>query len=152
PLPDEPLEVLLRQDSPVLCWAWQREPGDQAPKTTVIAGRRLPIPSSAVGTGIDQIGGDATVYIEGGQFLRLQSPDPRVGESLYYVDPQGVRYGIANDDAAKNLGLSGAVNAPWQVVGLLVEGPVLSKDAALLEHDTLPADPNPRKVESKQGQ
>ncbi len=90
PLPDKPLEVLLRQDSPVLCWAWQREPGDQAPKTTVIAGRRLPIPSSAVGTGIDQIGGDATVYIEGGQFVRLQSPDPRVGESLYYIDPQGV--------------------------------------------------------------
>jgi type VII secretion protein EccB len=149
PLPDKPLEILLRQDSPVLCWAWQREPGDQGAKTTVIAGRRLPIPYSAVGTGIDQIGGDATVYIEGGQLVRLQSPDPRVGESLYYIDPQGVRYGIANDDAAKYLGLSGAVNAPWQVVGLLVEGPVLSKEAALLEHDTLPADPNPRKVESK---
>ncbi|MHC9292557.1 type VII secretion protein EccB [Mycobacterium sp. LTG2003] len=151
PLPDKPLEVMLRQDSPVLCWSWQREPGDQAPKTTVIAGRRLPIPSTAIGSGIDQIDGDAIVYIEGGQFVRLQSPDPRVGESLYYIDPQGVRYGIANDDAAKTLGLSGAVNAPWQVVGLLVEGPVLSKEAALLEHDTLPADPNPRKVEGGQG-
>lgn len=151
PLPDKPLQVLLRQDAPVLCWSWQREPGDQAPKTTVIAGRRLPIPSSSVGTGIDQIDGDAVVYIEGGQFVRLQSPDPRVGESLYYIDPQGVRYGIANDDAAKNLGLAGPVNAPWQVVGLLVEGPVLSKEAALLEHDTLPSDPNPRKVESGQG-
>lgn len=151
PLPDEPLDVLLRQDSPVLCWSWQREPGDQAPKTTVIAGRRLPLPPSAIGTGIDQIDGDAVVYIEGGQFVRLQSPDPRVGESLYYIDPQGVRYGISNDDTAKNLGLSGAVTAPWQVVGLLVEGPVLSKDAALLEHDTLPADPNPRKVKDGQG-
>ena len=29
---------------------------------------------------------------------------------------------------------------------LLVDGPVLSKQAALLEHDTLPADPNPRKI------
>ena len=151
PLPDKPLEVMLRQDSPVLCWSWQREPGDQAPKATVIAGRRLPIPSTAIGSGIDQIDGDAVVYIEGGQFVRLQSPDPRVGESLYYIDPQGVRYGVANDDAAKTLGLSGAVNAPWQVVGLLVEGPVLSKEAALLEHDTLPADPNPRKVEGGQG-
>ena len=151
PLPDEPLEVLLRQDSPVLCWAWEREPGDQAPKTTVIAGRRLPIPSSAIGTGINQIEGDAVVYIDGGQFVRLQSPDPRVGESLYYIDPQGVRYGVANDDAAGNLGLAGPVNAPWQVVGLLVEGPLLSKEAALLEHDTLPADPNPRKIEGGQG-
>ena len=29
---------------------------------------------------------------------------------------------------------------------LLVDGPVLSKDAALLEHDTLPADPSPREA------
>jgi hypothetical protein len=33
------------------------------------------------------------------------------------------------------------------VVTLLVDGPVLSKQAALIEHDTLPADPNPRKIE-----
>jgi hypothetical protein len=32
------------------------------------------------------------------------------------------------------------------VVSLLVDGPVLSKQAALLEHDTLPANPNPRRV------
>ncbi|MGV9797666.1 type VII secretion protein EccB [Mycobacterium sp. NPDC003449] len=151
PLPDKALKMLLRQEAPVLCWSWQRAPGDQAPKTTVIVGRRLPITSASLGTGIDQIDGDATVYIDGGQFVRLQSPDPRVGESLYYIDPQGVRYGIANDDAASKLGLSGPVNAPWQVVGLLVEGPVLSKEAALLEHDTLPSDPNPRKVEERQG-
>ena len=44
------------------------------------------------------------------------------------------------------MGLPAPVTAPWQVVGLLVDGPVLSKEAALLEHDTLPADPNPRKI------
>ena len=38
--------------------------------------------------------------------------------------------------------------APWQVVNLLVDGPVLSKQAALVEHDTLPADPRPRPIES----
>ena len=65
--------------------------------------------------------------------------------------PGEIQYGVANDDAAKSLGLSGAVNAPWPVVGLLVEGPVLSKESALLEHDTLPADPNPRKVEDGKG-
>jgi len=32
------------------------------------------------------------------------------------------------------------------VVSLLVDGPVLSKEAALIEHDTLPPNPNPRKV------
>jgi hypothetical protein len=39
------------------------------------------------------------------------------------------------------------VTAPWQVVSLLVDGPVLSKQAALIEHDTLPPNPNPRKVD-----
>ena len=137
------MDILLREDAPTLCWAWQREPGDQAPKTTVIAGRHLPIPASAMNTGIRQIGGDATVYIDGGQYIRLQSPDPRYGESLYYIDPQGVRYGLPNEDTGNALGLTAPTTAPWQVVGPLVDGPVLSKEAALVEHDTLPADPNP---------
>ena len=97
-------------------------------------------------SGIKQIHGTATVYIDGGKFVQLQSPDPRYGESLYYVDPQGVRYGLPDADTAKALGLPSPKTAPWEVVRLLVDGPVLSKDAALLEHDTLPADPSPRKV------
>ena len=146
PLPDQPLDVILREESPALCWSWQREPGDQAPKTVVISGRRLPISAGSLDTGIKQIGGDSTVFIDGGQFIRLQSPDPRYGESLYYVDPQGVRYGLPDQETASTLGLNAPTTAPWQVVGLLVDGPVLSKQAALLEHDTLPADPSPRKV------
>jgi type VII secretion protein EccB len=146
PLPDQPLDMLQRQDDPTLCWAWERAPGDQAPKTSVIVGRHLPIDSSLLDTGIDQIVGESKVFINGGQFVRLQSPDPRYGESLYYIDPQGVRYGLPNEETARNLGLSGPRTAPWQVVGLLVDGPVLSKSAALLEHDTLPADPSPRRI------
>ncbi|MCW2512082.1 MAG: eccB [Mycobacterium sp.] len=146
PLPDRPLDVLLREDAPTLCWSWQREAGDLSPKTSVISASHLPIPAVALDTGIDQIGGDATVFISGGQYVRLQSPDPRYGESLYYIDPQGVRYGLPNEETAKSLGLTAPATAPWQVVSLLVDGPVLSKQAALIEHDTLPADPNPRKI------
>ena len=148
PLPKKPMDVLLRQDIPTLCWAWQREPGDQGSKTTVIAGRHLPLPASALTTGIRQIGGDVTVHINGGQFISLQAPDPRYGESLYYVDPQGVRYGIPNAETAAKLGLRSPRTAPWQVVSLLIDGPVLSREAALVEHDTLPADPSPRRVSS----
>lgn len=151
PLPDKSLDIVLREDAPTLCWSWQREPGDQAPKVTVISGRHLPILSSALTTGIKQIGGTSTVYIDGGQFVRLQSPDPRYGESLYYIDPQGVRYGLPDEETAKAIGLIGPKTAPWQVISLLVDGPVLSKQAALLEHDTLPADPHPRKVEAGGG-
>jgi type VII secretion protein EccB len=146
PLPGKPLEIQLREDAPTLCWSWEREPGDQSPKTSVIIGRHLPIGAGSLNTGIDQIGGDSTVFINSGQYVRLQSPDPRYGESLYYIDPQGVRYGLPDEETANALGLSAPKTAPWQVVGLLVDGPVLSKQAALLEHDTLPADPNPRKV------
>jgi type VII secretion protein EccB len=146
PLPDDPLKVVSRPDEPTVCWNWERQGGDQSPKTLVLTGRHLPIPPAFLNAGIKQIHGTATVYIDGGKFVSLQSPDPRYGENLYYVDPQGVRYGLQNVETAKALGLSSAKTAPWEIVRLLVDGPVLSKDAALLEHDTLPADPSPRKV------
>ncbi|MCV7198940.1 type VII secretion protein EccB [Mycobacterium angelicum] len=146
PLPDEPLKLTSRPDEPVLCWNWERAAGDQAPKTTVLTGRHLPIPPASMNAGIKQIQGTATVYIDGGKFVQLQSPDPRYGESMYYIDPEGVRYGVPNADSAKSLGLSSPKTAPWEVIRLLVDGPVLSKEAALLEHETLPADPSPRKL------
>jgi type VII secretion protein EccB len=151
PLPDEPLTIVARQDSPTLCWSWEREPGDQAPKTAVLSGRHLPLPPAAMNTGIKQIEGSATVYIDGGKFVQLQSPDPKHGEALYYIDPQGVRYGIPDQQTAKTLGLITPQNAPWAIVRLLVDGPVLSKSAALLAHDTLPPDPKPRKLEVGEG-
>ena len=58
-----------------------------------------------------------------------------------------MRYGIPDEETGHTLSLTAPKTAPWQVVSLLVDGPVLSKQAALLEHDTLPADPMPRKVE-----
>lgn len=144
PLPDEPIKIVSRPQDPTLCWTWERKTGDQAAKTTVLTGRHLPIPPSAMSMGIKQIRGPATVYLDGGKYVQLQSPDPRYGEALYYVDPQGVRYGLPNQQTASALGLPSPRTAPWEIVRLLVDGPVLSKEAALLEHDTLPADPNPR--------
>ena len=49
-----------------------------------------------------------------------------------------MRYGLPDEETGGTLGLTGPKTAPWQVVSLLVDGPVLSKQAALLEHDTLP--------------
>lgn len=146
PLPNDPIKIVARPDEPNACWSWERRAGDQAPKTTVLTGRHLPIAPSAMNSGIKQIHGSATVYIDGGKFVSLQSPDPRYGESMYYIDQQGVRYGVGDADAVKALGLPSPKTAPWEIIRLLVDGPVLSKDAALLEHDTLPADPSPRKV------
>jgi type VII secretion protein EccB len=146
PLPDENIKIVSRPADPTLCWAWERRPGEQSAKTSVITGRHLPISASALNQGITQIEGTATVYTDGGKFVQLQSPDPRYGESLYYVDPQGVRYGLPDTETATALGLPSPKSAPWEIIRLLVDGPVLSKEAALLEHDTLPADPSPRKL------
>ena len=147
PLPPAALTPLSRQDAPVLCWTWDRRAGDQKPQTVVIAGRHLPIPPSALGSGITQVQGTATVYTNGGKYIQVQSDDPRYGESLYYVDPLGVRYGLPDQETAATLGLSSPTPAPWEVVRLLVEGPVLSRDAALLERDRgVFVDPNPRKL------
>ena len=145
PLPDETIKIVSRPLDPTLCWTWERKPGDQAAKTSVLTGRHLPIPPSSMNAGIKQIQGTATVYVDGGKYIHLQSPDPRYGESLYYVDPQGVRYGLPDSQTASALGLSSPKPAPWEIVRLLVDGPVLSREAALLEHDTLPPDPSPRK-------
>lgn len=146
PLPDQPIKIVSRPQDPTLCWSWERKAGEQAPKTAVLTGRRLPISPSALGTGIKQIQGGATVYVDGGKYVQVQSPDPRYGESLYYVDPQGVRYGLPDQQTASSLGLPTPKTVPWEILRLLVDGPVLSKDAALLEHDTLPTDPSPRKL------
>ncbi|SOX56688.1 ESX-1 secretion system ATPase EccB1 [Mycobacterium ahvazicum] len=151
PLPDQSIKIVNRPNEPVLCWTWERKPGEQNPRTAVVTGRHLPVPTSVMGQGIKQIQGPATVYIDGGKYLQLQSPDPRYGESLYYVDPQGVRYGISDPKAAASLGLQSPKPAPWEIIRLLVDGPVLSKEAALLEHDTLPADPSPRKLPAAPG-
>lgn len=151
PLPDAALNIVNREEAPVMCWTWLRAPGEQSARTAVLAGRHLPLAPDRLNTGIKQITGGLTVFIDGGQYVRLEAPDPRYGEGLYYVDPQGVRYGLADEDTAKVLDLFDPKNAPWQVVNLLVDGPVLSKQAALVEHDTLPSDPKPRPIDTGGG-
>lgn len=140
PLPDQPPKILSRLEEPTLCWSWERAAGDRSPRTTVLSGRHLPLGPSVVGTGIKQIHGTATVYIDDGKFVALQSLDPRYGESMYYIDPQGARWGVPDTDTARALGLGTPVLAPWEVIRLLVDGPVLAKADALLEHDTLTVD------------
>ncbi|EUA07468.1 type VII secretion protein EccB [Mycobacterium kansasii 732] len=146
PLPDEPIKISNRPDEPFLCWSWQRGTGDKSPKKTVLSGRHLPLQPTQMNGGVNQIRGGATVFIDAGKFVSLQSPDPRYGELMYYIDADGVRYGVQDTDSARALGMGSPDAAPWEIIRLLVDGPVLSKDAALLEHETLPADPSPRRL------
>ena len=61
-------------------------------------------------------------------------------ESLYWVSPQGVRYGIEwEQNTLQALGIDPrqAVQAPWPIVRTFAAGPAISKASALLARDTI---------------
>jgi hypothetical protein len=61
-------------------------------------------------------------------------------ESLYWLSPQGVRYGIQSDQRTlKALGMDPrlAVQAPWPIVRTFAPGPAISRDAALVSRDAV---------------
>lgn len=140
------LSVIDRTLSPALCWAWEKNSTDSVPPTIrILQGRNVPVPTEELNAGIDQITANVTVYQHGGRFVEIIGPTNH-GESQFYIDPTSVRYGMGDKDAAGDLGLSNPQPAPWAAIRLLASGPDLSKQAALLEHDTLPPDPRPRPI------
>jgi len=61
-------------------------------------------------------------------------------ESLYWLSPQGVRYGVQSDHPTlQALGLDPrfAVQAPWPIVRTFAAGPAISRDAALVARDAV---------------
>jgi Type VII secretion system ESX-1, transport TM domain B len=57
----------------------------------------------------------------------------------FLVTDSGVAYGIRDDDAATQLGLTAPPGAaPWSILGQLPNGPELSTDAASVLRDGLP--------------
>ena len=63
-------------------------------------------------------------------------------ESLFWVSDNGVRFGIASEDETlRALGLDpkSAVQAPWPLLRTFAAGPELSREAALVARDTVPA-------------
>jgi len=61
-------------------------------------------------------------------------------ESLYWLSPQGVRFGVQWDrKTLEPLGLDAgnAVQAPWPIIRTFAAGPAISHDSALLARDTI---------------
>jgi hypothetical protein len=64
-------------------------------------------------------------------------------ESLYWLSPQGVRYGVQWDEKTlQALGLNpgSAVQAPWPIVRTFAAGPAISRESALLARDSISGD------------
>ncbi|MGH3560520.1 MAG: type VII secretion protein EccB, partial [Mycobacterium sp.] len=69
-------------------------------------------------------------------------------ESLWWLSFSGVRFGVPNTREVRTaLGLtSEPAPAPWVALRLLAPGPTLSREDALVRHDTLPTDLNPAQL------
>jgi hypothetical protein len=87
----------------------------------------------------------------------VASTDTR--ESLFWVSPQGVRYGIDWDqDTLTPLAIdpARAVQAPWPILRTFAAGPVISRANALLIRDTVaprsPAAAVPTAAQNQEGQ
>lgn len=159
--PDTPVKLIDPVAQSVTCLAWTQTRDETKPRVVVLTGRSLPLPVDAkpvsVVTADPNKATANAVYIPPGSARLVQiaggSATAPTGESVWYVADTGVRYGlVANPadpraDPQSALGITVApLPAPWSIIALLPVGPALSKQDALLAHDTLPADPNPAVV------
>jgi type VII secretion protein EccB len=141
--------------NPVTCVAWQKQATDPQATTTVFSGRGLPVP---IGMDVrlvklvrddrlpDSVEADQALILPGAaNFVAVTSGvvTSTSRESLYWLSPQGVRFGVQWDNRtlqALDLDPGRAVQAPWPIVRTFAAGPAISRDSALLAHDTIVGD------------
>lgn len=138
--------------NPVICVAWQKQTTDPQATITIFTGRGLPVPIGMDSHLVRLVRNDRDASsVEANQTLLLPGAANFVAttsgvatavsrESLYWVSPQGVRYGIQWDNRTlQALGLDPrlAVQAPWPIVRTFAAGPAISRESALLARDTI---------------
>jgi len=129
---------------------WQKARTDRQARVAVYSGRGLPVPVDAqtvrlVRDDRDPSSVEATdaVVLPGAANFAaatsgVETSDTR--ESLWWVSPQGVRYGVSSDpQTVRALGLDSrsAVQAPWPILRMFAAGPELSKQRAMSLRDTV---------------
>lgn len=150
--PSGKLQFIDTGANPVTCVSWTKLSTDRQSTITVINGRGLPTPPDLDARIVSLVGDDRdpdsveaqqTLMVPGAaNFVATTSggltADTR--ESLYWVSPQGVRYGIEWDqETLQALGIdpSRAVQAPWPILRSFAAGPAISRANALLARDTI---------------
>ncbi|MCV6989752.1 MULTISPECIES: type VII secretion protein EccB [Mycobacterium] len=151
--PDKPLHSAPALSDPVTCWQWVKRAGEQQAKAALAFLPGLPLREQQQRMWRHELVSRPGVSMyappDSGYFVQTTGSDPRspAKETLWWVSDAGVRYGLApaqqqgGTSAATALGLSSPLPMPWSVLAILAAGPTLSKSAALIGHDTLPADP-----------
>ncbi len=138
--------------NPVSCVAWTKSATDPQATVRVYSGRGLPV-SPALDSRLvalvrdirdrDAVQAQQTLILPGAaNFVATTSAaltaDTR--ESLYWISPQGVRYGIERDrDTLQALGIDPrrAVQAPWPIIRTFAAGPSVNRVDALLARDAI---------------
>lgn len=137
---------------PVGCLSWlpQAAPdGGPSARLELSAGRTLPLDESARPVRLAQADGSGPsvdeVYLAPGSGGFVQTtgiaPTSVRRDAYFFVADTGVRFGVADGDAATALGFGPAADAPWQIIELLGAGPTLSRSSALTAHDGVGPDP-----------
>ncbi|GLE51489.1 hypothetical protein ATCCBAA256_10740 [Mycobacterium montefiorense] len=150
--PSEKLDFVDTGANPATCVGWQKQTGDPQARITIFTGRGLPVSIGMDSRLVRLVRDDRdpnsaeaqqTLVLPGAaNFVTTTSgvatADSR--ESLYWLSPQGVRYGIQSDRATMQaLGLDPrlAVQAPWPIVRTFAAGPAIGRDAALVARDAV---------------
>ncbi|MHA7648731.1 type VII secretion protein EccB [Mycobacterium sp. ML4] len=152
--PPGKLDFIDTKANPVTCVGWEKQSSDPQARISVVSGRGLPVPISMDVRLVhlvrddrnpESTEADQTLILPGAaNFVATTSEVVTAGsrESLYWISPQGVRYGIESDPRTlQALGLQPrlAVQAPWPLVRTFAPGPAISRDAALVARDAVAA-------------
>lgn len=161
--PDVPVTVVDAGADPVTCARWTKPVDAEQSSLVLLSGSALPMPEGMrtldlVGAG-NSVTADRVAIAPGtGYFVQTvgQEPGSPMAGSLFWVSDTGVRYGIEPGDPSAGadqtvaaLGLSAPpVPVPWSVLAQFAAGPTLSRDDALLAHDTLTPGSSPARLEN----
>ncbi|BBY03537.1 type VII secretion protein EccB [Mycobacterium seoulense] len=152
--PTKRLNFVDTAANPTTCVGWEKGSTDPQARVVIYNGRGLPVysylddrivhlvrddrnPGSVVANQVLVLPGAANFVTSTSGVITSDSR-----ESLFWVSDNGVRFGIAaNDDTMRALGLdaASAVQAPWPLLRTFAAGPALSREAALVARDTVPA-------------
>lgn len=136
--------------APVTCLQWEKRASETQAHVTVLSGRGLPVPAEMDAHVVKLVRDDRTPEsIEAIQTLVLPGASNLIvttsaeetavsREAIYWISPQGIRYGIESDvNTLRALGVDpqSAVQAPWPLVRTFAAGPAISREAALVARD-----------------
>ncbi len=153
--PTGKLEFVDTDANPVTCVGWEKLTSDRQADIMVLSGRGLPVSPAMDGHLVtlvrdnrdpNSVEADQALVLPGAANLVATTSGVATAdtkESLYWISPQGARFGIEWDQPTLNalaLDPGRAVQAPWPIIRTFAPGPAISQRAALVVRDTISSD------------